>query len=341
MPDPRLKRTSEFSTLANGWTLCSQRLVRLKYEACRPLATMPQHHEELRRMLQHYLDETSRNLREKEALGHDVSRLTAILAEGMKDRYEGPLVYDRYRIYGALAPAGSFYIADYNHPELCSSGSEEVFRFTTLKAAQRSLEALVKLHEQGKYPVDLPKPRLNLAPTGRYQPSLADSASAAEPPKAAAAVKETKKAATPAKTAAAAPAQKEKKPSASAMFCELIMEGKLTDDQIFAAVQIEFKLDESKRSYVKWYRNDLKKKGKNPPAPVGESAVAIPNEAGIGKLLDLAPAPKPRKGSSTGALTAVVEKARKEVKAEISAAAKKADAEVKKPAKTKGTRSAT
>lgn len=76
---------------------------------------------------------------------------------------------------------------------------------------------------------------------------------------------------TPAKAAKAAPAAKkadgEKKPSAAQMFKDLIMEGKKTDDQIFAIVQKEFDLDDSKRGYVKWYRNDLKKQGKNPPEP--------------------------------------------------------------------------
>lgn len=56
-----------------------------------------------------------------------------------------------------------------------------------------------------------------------------------------------------------------KKTSAAQMFQDLIMAGKLTDDQIFAKVQAEFGLDESKRGYVKWYRNNLKKKGQNPP----------------------------------------------------------------------------
>ena len=50
------------------------------------------------------------------------------------------------------------------------------------------------------------------------------------------------------------------------MFKTLIMEGKLTDAQIFAKVQKEFGLDDNKRSYVKWYRNDLVKKGEKPPA---------------------------------------------------------------------------
>jgi hypothetical protein len=57
----------------------------------------------------------------------------------------------------------------------------------------------------------------------------------------------------------------EKKMSAAQMFQDLIMAGKLTDDQIFKKVQAEFGLDEKKRGYVKWYRNHLKKSGANPP----------------------------------------------------------------------------
>lgn len=74
---------------------------------------------------------------------------------------------------------------------------------------------------------------------------------------------------TKAAAAAKAPAAKagEKKPSAAQMFQDLIMAGKLTDDQIFEKVQAEFGLDEKKRGYVKWYRNHLKKQGKNPPEP--------------------------------------------------------------------------
>lgn len=95
--------------------------------------------------------------------------------------------------------------------------------------------------------------------------------------RAAAPVKTAKKAAAekPAKTAKGkagkAPAEKKERaprgPTAASRFQELIMEGKKTDDQIFAIVQKEFGLDDSKRSYVKWYRNYLTKQGKNPPAP--------------------------------------------------------------------------
>jgi len=73
----------------------------------------------------------------------------------------------------------------------------------------------------------------------------------------------------PAKAAkpAAKPAAKtgEKKMSAAQMFQDLIMQGKLTDDQIFEKVQAQFGLDEKKRGYTKWYRNHLKKQGANPP----------------------------------------------------------------------------
>jgi hypothetical protein len=57
-----------------------------------------------------------------------------------------------------------------------------------------------------------------------------------------------------------------KRETASGMFQTLIMEGKLSDDQIFGKVKAKFGLDEKKRSYVAWYRNHLKKAGKKPPA---------------------------------------------------------------------------
>lgn len=60
----------------------------------------------------------------------------------------------------------------------------------------------------------------------------------------------------------------QKAPSAAQRFRDLIMEGKLTDDEIFTKVQEEFGLDDNKRAYVKWYRNNLKKKGMNPPEAI-------------------------------------------------------------------------
>ena len=54
----------------------------------------------------------------------------------------------------------------------------------------------------------------------------------------------------------------------AATFRELIMAGNKTDDQIFAEVQKRHPdVGGDKRAYVAWYRNDLKKRGENPPAP--------------------------------------------------------------------------
>lgn len=57
----------------------------------------------------------------------------------------------------------------------------------------------------------------------------------------------------------------ERRETAAHMFQDLIMEGKLTDNQIFAKVQDKFDLSDDKRTYVRWYRNKLAKSGKNPP----------------------------------------------------------------------------
>lgn len=49
--------------------------------------------------------------------------------------------------------------------------------------------------------------------------------------------------------------------SAAAMFRALIQAGDLSDDEIFGQVQEAFDLPDNRRSYVEWYRKDLKKKG--------------------------------------------------------------------------------
>lgn len=88
-------------------------------------------------------------------------------------------------------------------------------------------------------------------------------------------IKKTAVATTTTKTVGAKKVANTKKTgsvSAAARFQELIMRGTMTDDQIFKSVQAEFKLPDSKRGYVQWYRNYLKKNGKNPPAAKGVAA---------------------------------------------------------------------
>ena len=52
-------------------------------------------------------------------------------------------------------------------------------------------------------------------------------------------------------------------PTAKAMFCRLITEGVLSDDEIFGQVQRRFKLEDKSRGHVSWYRCWLKRQGKN------------------------------------------------------------------------------
>lgn len=129
----------------------------------------------------------------------------------------------------------------------------------TLGATKEAMEYLGQV-------INVSKQELEMATTKKQavaeKPPAKPAAKKAAPVKTAKAEKPAAKAAKPAIKPAKAG---EKKMSAAQMFQDLIMAGKLTDDQIFEKVQAEFGLDEKKRGYVKWYRNHLKKQGQNPP----------------------------------------------------------------------------
>lgn len=138
--------------------------------------------------------------------------------------------------------------------------------------ALNALGRLTKLHPMEKetaVTVQTATPKTTTTKT----PKAAKEKPAAKPAKE---TKASKAAAAPVKTGkdikAAAKASKEageKKPTSAARFRELLKEGgkvcKHTDDEIFAIVKKEFNLDDKKRSYVAWYRNDLKKRGETVP----------------------------------------------------------------------------
>jgi hypothetical protein len=133
--------------------------------------------------------------------------------------------------------------------------TEEDFNMATRKAALKAIEPEVKVKSKSKastkeVPFDT-KPQKAKAPAVKAAPK------GKAPAKPAAKTKAEPK----------AKASGEKKRTASAAFCELIAEGKLSDDSIFAKVQKEFGLSDDKRSYVKWYRNKMIKDGLNPPGP--------------------------------------------------------------------------
>jgi hypothetical protein len=160
------------------------------------------------------------------------------------------------------------------------TASEEVFDQTYDPIPDYPVERAAKLYAE--YAVQLGGSKEAMLALANFTTVTEKEIDMATAKKAAAAAKTTAapKAKAPASNAKAAPkktvvaktakkAVGDKKPSAASMFKDLIMEGKLTDDQIFAKVQKEYGLDDNKRSYVKWYRNDLIKKGEKPPAAKG------------------------------------------------------------------------
>jgi len=120
----------------------------------------------------------------------------------------------------------------------------------TVGASAEAMEALGRLTKLNPKEIQMATAKkASTAKTGKTGVA-AEAEKAVKPIKVKAAA--TEKAAKPAKAAGQ---------SAAALFKELIMAGKLTDDKIFEKVQEKFGLDDSKRSYVGWYRKDLIKKG--------------------------------------------------------------------------------
>lgn len=144
----------------------------------------------------------------------------------------------------------------------------------TLGASKEVLDYLGQVITISKkeYDMAIAKKTARAAVTPEKKPRTRSTENESAPVKAGRA---TDKAATPTKSKATKSTEPkvkgEKKPSAAQMFQTLLMEGKKgvcihTDDEIFTKVKAEFGLDDSKRSYVKWYRNHLNKQGQNPPA---------------------------------------------------------------------------
>jgi hypothetical protein len=141
--------------------------------------------------------------------------------------------------------------------------SKDIEMATTKKAAASAAkaEASAKARANSKTakPKDEPKAPEPKAPTTKKVAPVTKAPEPKAPAKPAA--KKAAKADTPPWEG------EEKKPrvSASQMFKDLIMEGKLDDRQIFEKVQKAFSLDENKFSYVNWNYQDLVRKGMNPP----------------------------------------------------------------------------
>jgi hypothetical protein len=144
-----------------------------------------------------------------------------------------------------VAHAARCYVVHMTYAGGSEEALEELGKLTTITSLER--ETIMKKNEAKK----AAQPRV----AGAGVVNTAGAAKAKKEPKEPKAKKEPKEPRlTPATT-----------------FRELIMKGGLTDDQIFATVQKKHpEVTKEKRTYVSWYRNDLRKRGENPPAPKAE-----------------------------------------------------------------------
>lgn len=244
-----------FIELVKDWILATPRIRRVMIERSRALARTDAEKATLAKLWAAY-QEDMRNAREVRLTeGQDTTQQDYVLQISTDDLYVSPLLHGRFQVMGSVVPKGTFYLADHQmadcvHREKMGGKDGDIRRFYTQKDAED------------------------------WAARVAGGAPAAEQTRTERVFgrrKETTTMAKPAKKEAAA-STKEKAPrgpSASSRFKELIMANAtakkpLTDDEIFAKVAAEFGLDESKRTYVAWYRNDMRKKGTaGVPDPVG------------------------------------------------------------------------
>lgn len=255
-----------FSEATKDWILATPRIRRIFVERARALAETDAQREVLRKIWAAYQEDMRKAREERLMEGKDVEQQDFVLQKSVDDLYVGPLIHGRFQVMESVVPKGTYYLADHLqsdcvHREKLGGKDGDIRRFYTMKDAED------------------------------WAATVAGGASASTTTRVER-VFGRRKETTMAKKAEAAASTKDKAPrgpSASSRFKELIMgnataKKPLTDDEIFAKVAGEFGLDESKRSYVGWYRNDLRKKGENPPDPVGGEKPKASKEERVAKM---------------------------------------------------------
>ena len=255
-----------FSEAVKDWILATPRIRRVMIERSRALVRTDADRETLRKIWSHYQEDMRKAREDRMREGQDTKQQDFVLQVSVDGLYVGPLIHDRFQVMESVVPGGTYYLADHLqsdcvHREKLGGKDGEIRRFYSMKDAE-DWAAMVA----GNAPV-VQETRTERVFGRRKETTMAKKA------KAAASTKEK-------------PARG---PSASSRFKELIMANAsakkpLTDDEIFAKVAAEFNLDDSKRTYVAWYRNDLRKKGENPPDPVGGAPVKATKEERVAKM---------------------------------------------------------
>ena len=247
-----------FEQIADGWVFCTLRLLKYRWERCRALARTDAQRTAAAKMLAKYLEDKEAVMREVIREGGDVKPYQLVLQRGHVGRYEGPLLHGRFQVMESLAPAGTYYLVDHMLEDLIlrvSGPASDVLRFPTREAAEaaalRLLETTPAVDTAGgpstrrRAPVGAPKEIIKMA-------------------------RQAKQAAAP----APAPETTGKRRTVASAFQELIRAGGISDDEIFARVQKEFGLPDSRRTYVPWYRNYLEKKGEKLPPRIEVETVS-------------------------------------------------------------------
>ena len=166
------------------------------------------------------------------------------------NHYTGPLVGGRYQVHGETERV--WYIVDHRRADLLvrvAGPLSDVLRFKTKEEAENWCTTALG----GNISPPVQQQEIDVAKRARVVTGETS-------PAAKKAAKAVKNGSGEAKTRT----PRTDKPAA--MFKELIMAGRFTDDVIFKKVQEKFGLDDKKRTYVAWYRNYLTKQGENPPA---------------------------------------------------------------------------
>lgn len=227
-----------FAELVEGWVFCGSRLLRVRYERARAAASSDADQTVLGKILDMYVDRLNAHRGTLVAEGKDTTNVDTVLQRATsKDYYMSELLGGRFQVAESVTPVGTYYIVDHKMTDLLfrpGGAAADFPRFDSKEAAHTKVDYLLDI--VGKQTTLLSRGKARMA-------SIKKDTDAAERRK-----------------------EREEKGTPSSLFKKLIMEGKMTDDAIFATVQKEFGLDDNKRSYVNWYRKDLIKKGETPPA---------------------------------------------------------------------------
>ena len=234
-------RKDPFWALTNGWILCSQSILLRRIQIALTHVSSKEKYEEAMKMIGVYNERCD---------------MAGVQLKSVSDYWRSEKIHDRFQILQSTLP-GHFIVSDDCLPyDNCvvrnrsRNGGGDIRHFTSVDEAKEWVEE--------QYEKDSAKPNKKARPpeveTRSEEPKAKPTAKKPE---------ETKP--TRDKTSGGTgPAQpKKKRRPISGMMQELLLEGKLSDGEIWQTVKKELGLEGDKqKSYVAWNRKELIKQGK-------------------------------------------------------------------------------